>query len=369
MLTGYKMKRLLAGVLIIVCVVVILLNVSSLVFEPQTPRNYVPVYSEKFYAYPRLDPQPDIVFVGSSRVYRGLWPEYVESAFVTEKSSISHVYNFGSGGMTAPMQAKIYDFLVSNSVKPQMIFIEPQMVFGAAFRPDVNQFSRFSNQFSTLPIGLLQIFAQQEGGFRSKIERLRDYIISFARTGFGTGSVRDIFMHDEIQNRLKLSGYFIQHDGFYPLDMELKDAEGRRRKKRLVQRRANNSGEKGEKRIVNRYHKVKRVMKKSVRPITRMERWYVELLLGRANSENIKCGFIFMPMLNPLRVERQRAIIQYLRKHHPDVLILGSDPLQMPDIYNASLWFDGGHLNSEGAKLFSRELGRQLSKLVIDGAV
>ncbi|MCF8092761.1 MAG: hypothetical protein K9K40_09920 [Desulfotignum sp.] len=357
------MKRLLASLLIFVSVMLVILIGVSNITEPRIPRNYISGLSEKFYAYPGLNPQPDIVFVGSSRVYRGVWPEYVESKLNTNKQQSLRVYNFGVGGMTAPMMAKVIDFIDNTSTRPQIVFIEPQMVMGAAFDTKVSDRSIFENQFSTFFLGILQIFTQSDGGVLSTFRLLKDYLLSFGRTGLGISGVRNLMLHDDIYSLMDLKSYPMQHAGVFPLDEEYEQAENKRKQK-LVQRKNQNSGDKGEAKIDKDVRRLRRVMRQVIQPITRMERWYVESLLNRANSAHVKTGFVFMPMRNPTYVMRQRVISQYVKNHYPEVPLLGINFLQMPQIYKADLWFDRGHLNAKGAKIYSQELGRQIDLLL-----
>lgn len=367
MLTWHRSIRLLIGILGILSVVFIILSTISVVHEPQTPIQYISVLSEKFHIYPRKEPRPDIVFVGSSRVYRGAWPEYIVNQIAENTSVDISVYNFGVGGMSAPMLSKTLDFLVNKADSAQLLFFEPQMVFGGAFEKTTSARSKFSNQFSTIQLGILQILTHSKDDNWTKLRMMSDYLGSFARTGLGTSTFRDLLLQENtVQDSLDLNSYFIQHDGVYPLDIEMHRSKGNR-KNNLERRRKQASGTKGEIKVTRKRKRIESLYQKDPRPITIFEQRYIELLINRAKSENTRCGILFMPMLNPNYVERQIAISQYVKKYHPDVPVLETRPSQMPGLYKASLWFDTGHLNSQGARMYSQELGRQISSIITEG--
>ena len=70
-----------------------------------------------------------------------------------------------------------------------------------------------------------------------------------------------------------------------------------------------------------------------------------------------------VPPTATLQYEHRRGHVQ----HFPDVPLLAFDDVQAhPDLYDSRLWFDEEHLAADGARRFSNQLGARLREIVGD---
>ena len=81
-----------------------------------------------------------------------------------------------------------------------LVLFEPELPLGPEYDLAVTDRSRFSNQWSTIVPGTLQLGTRFDGSRRSLLESGKLYLkyaVSFARTGLGVGRLRDFVQSRE----------------------------------------------------------------------------------------------------------------------------------------------------------------------------
>ena len=78
--------------------------------------------------------------------------------------------------------------------------------------------------------------------------------------------------------------------------------------------------------------------------------------LNKITQYNIQAGFYVAPL--PNRISENNSLVKTLGK--ATYTLNYNDPRQMPMLWNSKYWFDPYHLNQEGARIMSQDIGRRL---------
>ena len=320
------------------------------------PESYINNISEKLYQYNNINNHLDGVFIGTSHVYRGINPELVRAEYHSGNCT-PRFYNFGIPGMTSALFIKIIDFINSTSNSKKIIYIEPEFAFGEFKELSVSDRSLYTLKIDTVIFGLLQIITRDDIIIFERLKLSFNIIINYLSSGIGISALRSRLIENDILSHLNYSLLNNLRYGYYSLDHEIMNADTEREKKLLRKRKRNKvKGAKSE--FSEQLEMVKGEYKKESRDIHFAERLYIEKIIKSASSRNHEIGFIFMPTLKYQKVARLKAWQSYLKKHHPDINVINITPLNTSELYNIDLWFDRGHLNSNGADILSLKVGR-----------
>lgn len=347
-----------------VAVLCFLLSVSLLaaLIEPDRPPNDLDDLSAKIAYFDAHRDAVDIIIVGSSRVYRGINPALVEASIVDHGCRPRTVFNFGLSGMSAPLMAKLMDYIAATATRDHMVFFEPELPLGPEFDFTVTERARFSNQWSTIVPGTLQLAASYDGSTRSSINTgilYMKYAASFARTGLGVGRLRDLILSKMNEPATPSDpGVPWNQAGFYSLDQELRASSGDQ-KSTLARRRAEVTSSSGRAGLATRFQEMDAALRKPV-AASQFQQRYVDYLLDRARLRGITPAFIFMPMNDAQGAIRQAAMAAYIEKTHPEITVIDANPSHMPDLYQPAFWFDYGHLTAAGAAQLSQYVGVEI---------
>lgn len=338
-------------------------SLTAAALEPLRPSGYVAELSEKI-AYLEANREViDIIVIGSSRVYRELDPAQVELGIVESGCAPQRVFNFGLSGMSAPLMAKLSDYIDATTTRHQLVLFEPELPLGPEYDLAVTDRSRFSNQWSTIVPGVLQLGTYFDGSGRSLLQGGKLYVkyaVSFVRTGLGVGRLRDFVLSrapkpQSLPNKPELW----DQGGFYSLDQELAASSGIEQVN-LARRRTQVISADGRAEFLLRFQTLQAVLREPVAATT-LQRAYLDYILQHT-SPKVTSGFIFMPANHPPIASRVAAMRSYLDANHSGTTVINAGLPNLPELYQPEWWFDTGHLTAAGAERVSRFVGAEICK-------
>ncbi len=371
-------QQLIRFALILGLTIAAVTTVVSLLTEPAVPSDYMGGFSEKFVQYRRFPQPPEMVLAGSSRVYRGLDPRQM----ARELPGDPLIYNFSKGGMDTPLLTKVLDFIHTERESPSLVIVEPLLPKGGFIETPFTDVSRYSHQYSNLWISLLDLAADgPTPENRKRLARILDrfpllnrvdnppmalvglikkarlfqlYGTVFFHTATGLSRLR---LRADEPRELDLDSPICRNNGFYPLDQELEvllREDGGDRAKKLRRRRE--EGETIDEEALRQA--VERVCSQKAELPSRARRLYLDALIRRARGRgsrgrSSRVMMLFHPSKLPHLLEEQQRIMRYLRESHPEVSLLFLTRAEWEPFFRADYWFDGGHLNSRGAEVFT----------------
>jgi len=355
------LRRLFYVSLSAVCAVATVALVAALV-EPLRPPEDLEELSEKVAYFDAHRDEIDIIVVGSSRVYRALDPAQVEHGIIEAGCPAMQVFNFGMSGMSAPLLAKLADYIETTAKRPYLVFFEPELPLGPEFDYRVTDRSQYTNQWSTVVSGALQLAARFDGTARSLVDTgilYIEYAASFLRTGLGVGRLRDAILPTAVATQRPPNAAAIwAQDGFYSLDQELSASSGTDQTQ-LARRHDEVISPDGRAGLLVRLSQSKAALGHAA-AANALQRAYVDYILDRTSMSKVKPAFIFMPINEPASAGRAAAMTSYIEAKHADAMVIKAGLSEMPELYRPELWFDYGHLTAAGAEDVSRFIGAQM---------
>jgi hypothetical protein len=339
-------------------------SLTAAALEPLRPSGYVEELSEKIAYLEANRDDIDIIVIGSSRVYRELDPAQVELGIVESGCAPQRVFNFGLSGMSAPLMAKLSDYIDATTTRHQLVLFEPDLPLGPEYDLAVTDRSRFSNQWSTIVPGVLQLGTYFDGSGRSLLESGKLYVkyaVSFVRTGLGVGRLRDFVLSraTKPQSLPNKPGLWDQ-GGFYSLDQELAASSGIEQVN-LARRRTQVISADGRAKFLLRFQALQAVLREPIAATT-LQRAYLDYILQRTSPKKVTSGFIFMPANYPPIAIRVAAMRSYLDANHSGTTVINAGLPNLPELYQPEWWFDPGHLTAAGAERVSHFIGAQICK-------
>ena len=266
--------------------------------------------------------------------------------------------------MSSPLAAKIIDFVLPQAPRIQYVFIEVDLSAVGLVNFPLRDRAIFFNQYSTLPLALLQLANPVTVNWPRGYPPRWRYLTNFAVSGSGMGRLGNaLFRSRSRQAELAGADILLSDFGFQSLDTayETLHATGPAAElERLEQRRAGVVGEAGRAFFARQRANYRRSVRDGDGEVDRLLGWYLDMLVARAVSANTRPGIVFSPVVNGVQAARQASIVEYFRNTYPDIPILRVSRDILPELYGIDMWFDRSHLNARGAAVYSTELGRQL---------
>jgi len=341
-------------------------SVTAAVLEPLRPPGYVEDLSEKIAYLEANRDDIDIIVIGSSRVYREIDPAQVELGIIESGCAPQQVFNFGLSGMSAPLMAKLSDYIDATATRHHLVLFEPELPLGPEYDVTVTDRSRFSNQWSTMVAAVLQLGTYFDGSHRSLLESGKlyaKYSLSFVRTGLGVGRLRDFILlgaptakPESLANKSSM----LAQAGFYSLDQEFA-ASFSIEQANLARRHTQVMSADGQAELLSRFRTLEVVLREPV-AATALQRAYLDYIRQRTATKQVTSGFIFMPVNYPPIATQVAAMTSYLEADHSGTMVIHAGPPNLPELYRPEWWFDSAHLTAAGAQRVSRFVGAQVCK-------
>ncbi|MBL4588886.1 MAG: SGNH/GDSL hydrolase family protein [Alphaproteobacteria bacterium] len=105
--------------------------------------------------------------------------------------------------------------------------------------------------------------------------------------------------------------------------------------------------------------KLRNILKQKIKPSpfsAKPRATIIKQQLNKITQYNIQAGFYVAPL--PNRISENNSLVKTLGK--ATYTLNYNDPRQMPMLWNSKYWFDPYHLNQEGARIMSQDIGRRL---------
>jgi len=244
-----------------------------------------------------------------------------------------------------------------------MVLFEPELPLGPEYDLAVTDRSRFSNQWSTIVPGVLQLGTHFDGSRRSLLESGKVYVkymVSFFRTGLGVGRLRDfVLSRAPMPQSLSDRPGVWDQAGFYSLDQEFAASSGIEHVN-LARRHTKVISADGRAELLLRFQTLQTVLREPAAATT-LQRAYLDYILQRISPKKVTPGFIFMPVNYPPIATRVVAMTSYLA-NHSGTTVINAGPPNLPELYRPEWWFDSAHLSAAGAERVSRFIGTQICK-------
>ena len=340
--TGRKHLRAAAAVLLVSQLINIYLpkNVAAL---------DIPALDRKLKDIKQQKSRFDFVFLGSSRIYRGIDAIEIDQEAGKRGCDIN-TYNFGIAGLSILEQKYVLDRLHESGVGIDSIYIEP---YSVPIRDTDNFFSdrrRYSYTWNNLPSLLIdQLTEPDKTKDAVRRERIRYMLFAFIQEQSGVGRLSHLIFPQPAKHQRQWDSPI--RKGYLPLDEE--SAPKFKARKKRFSRRAGKFMKEIEKAIE---HPNK----------SRNSKNRYSLVLGVVNhihSMSITPGVIIMP--KPAYISHARDLESRLIKETSGSLpiINLNSPVHYSDLFTLDNFYDGSHLSDQGARVLAVHLANELCTL------
>jgi hypothetical protein len=311
------------------------------------PLPFMGVLSDKLAHYQSLEHVPDVVLVGTSRVFLGIDPEVVEAEAGRERCDLN-VYNFGvPGGNIAHITWITERILTDPRGRPRWLFVEEAL---RPYRPHGGMptaaYDVYFTQLRYLPLYIAHTMTDPSGLW-GRSRRLFWLGVSYAYIYSGIGTVHRALMGDA-GGAVTYDSAFLTRSGFQPADKETLNPE-RLAAFRAIRQQMTLERSRAE------------VQNRPIQPSPPANRHLIERELERIAETNVGAGFFVPPTLSAYDPELRRAVAL---GGSADAVIDLNSAASYPTLFEPRLWFDHHHLTSEGARLASRLFGERLCAVV-----
>jgi hypothetical protein len=292
------------------------------------------------YAY-LLEKDKDIntLFIGSSRVNRGVNPKIIDS-LLTEYQVRS--YNFGSPSTTNPETYFITEqILRTENLNLDYLFVELTPLISIKVTPFKYYQSRYyywiNLRYSWF---IAKYLLNANYAFADKFEIGASYIKCFIMKNANFLHYKKLF---DFSNETKLKNFFLKgNNGFYPLDDQRPPTA--KYAKRTENFQNDTSG------FNKMTSKVQQEFKSNKIPDAFNSAHYQKLmqLIELAKAKNIHLIYLLPPRSRSY--EEELSLIRQIPSEH---IIEVANPFKFPELYQSKYAFDKNHFNKEGADIFT----------------
>ncbi len=324
-----------------------------------SPEPYIPVLSDKMHYFQEHKNEFDVIFIGSSHIYRDINP----IIFDTELSKYNFKYksfNFGVSSMNLIEQRFLLKNILNEKPKNlKYVFVEPLLNLNLSSKNlGTTRVTYFSNWENTL--FAIKYTLKSQIRLDSKINQISTFILAFMRHFFNVGSLSTSIF--DATNSLKETGelklsYFNQQ-GFFALDDEKDES--------LEQNRQNflNTFDTYKYLLTQNYS----VKKSRKRLLPLIQSNVLKEIQEDIKNTNAQVVFTITPGFTNINQASQTADTFHTK--------LGSFTLfnyyqsqgnDFKEIYQQQYWFDTFHLNRAGAKMFSARIAKDFTKFITNG--
>ncbi|MGD1808060.1 hypothetical protein ACP6PL_21865 [Dapis sp. BLCC M126] len=331
------------------------LGIGSIIFGKIIPSPEIPVVTSKLENFTKNKDKYNVVFIGSSKIYRHIVPSEFDKAMERRGKEISS-YNFGVSSMQS---LESYFFLKKIlAMKPknlEYIFIELQNIELSINRENwrTNRVIYWHDWEHTFWV--FDLILDYQHSLRVKFGALKSHTIPLMYNLGGVGKVdgliqwinnqgnQDNITFDRLNNRFMQNDYI---NGYLPLDQEIGVS--------YQQRRQNFLGN------LNTYHEKVNLLNlpsdKVVNPNSTLLRVTKDLIQIVKDSD-VTPIFMITPVL-----QKKENLIALKTKEYVSTLFLFNNPIEYPRLYAPELRFDKKHLNDKGAREFTELLAEKFSE-------
>lgn len=288
--------------------------------------------------------QYDRVFFGSSRTFRQVSPLILDSAL----GSGSRSFNMGYAATYTPeSEHACQHFLQTRTDLPRYIYVELNLF--KQFEP--RNLENCRDWYQVTPGAwrkLVRYINESNLTMGERMER-----ISWATQALVKAMLLAGFM-DQFVNRAEPEPELIfgpNGDGYVPLEYESNLNPEAMRKRRSEFLRDSAVINRNRESILNAIEHPERVVDHAV------HREILEDLMAMGNAQGVKVVFVLPPSMHATKV------VPIFNSLPPDRRIDLCDPRKYPDFYLPRFAFDRGHFNTEGSRMYTLALAKEVGRI------
>lgn len=291
-------------------------------------------------------------FFGSSLVYRQIDPYVFDSTLNSHEKKTSHSFNLGAPATFNPQSYYLYDhFLKSPASKnTKYCFIELRDVdlFNDYFLHQER--ATYWQNYPDLKFIFNSIYSNPNLKAKRKLHSYRNYSISYLEKIFHLGH-----FGQQINSPSYYSDDYVGVSGFFPLEVELTSTRDPRVKNSLQSRK---------KAIIMDSSLVSKRKRRIIEEYADTREYFDDLHLKRINEmieESIDKGIHLTFIISPRYANREILNLssRILSNHVIDM----ANPGKFSSLYDLENSFDVSHLNTKGAREYTRLLAEEFLKI------
>lgn len=317
----------------LITAIVISFNVFVHLTSPVKLKTESKFYIAKYDFFKKHKDEFDTVFIGSSRFYRHLDPE------LFDQLTAKHTFNFGVPSCFPPRSNSVFDEIIK--LKPAKL---ENIIFELSSPETIEKNYKSEREFFNIdPFFELNthFFIKDKFDIGEFYNSIRAIFFKYTR------ALKIIFYPLQ-----KIESYYIGSNGFLPLDLEVSTTPDPSTTKDIIRR----NQEFNKTHNINSYDYDSKDKNYSRNLIDD----YFDRLIKTCKNKNIKLYFVVTPRSNPNEIIPLYKNI--VKKHGLEILDFSSAK-KYPELFNIENSFDKGHLNSQGARIFTRKIAAAIKPL------
>ncbi|MDB4299104.1 hypothetical protein N9906_03780 [Flavobacteriaceae bacterium] len=292
-------------------------------------------------------------YFGSSRVYRHLNPEIIDSVYNNNNNYKIKSFNMGAPATFAPHSYYLYEnFLSSEASEPmQLAIIELSDIHPAGLKNLSSDKNVYWQNFNDLSFIFSSMYRNQEYSLTRRLANIGTYTVSFVQKPFQFKQYRGLVIP---KNKPVARTLGPKKNGFHSLDFELKSTSEQSTKNNLIRRKTSVD----KLTLLTEINKLKTIYgKQNVLDSTQYKRAFK--LIQLSEEKGVKLIYFFSPRKVSANLV---ALYEALPKNNKLTL---ANPQEYPLLYHEDYSFDWLHLNEMGANELSLQLGLKLKSLFL----
>lgn len=335
----------------IFCSSSILIKKTLFLYQKEIP--YIPLVSEKMEYFESNKDNYDVVFIGSSRVYRHVDPEVFDEYLSTQGYDIQ-TFNFGFYGMKMP---ETYFWL------EKVIDLQPKNLKWIVIEANLdNAYENLNNARNNRVMywhtpkhteNTLKYIAGSDDSLPRKSVSIYSHLVPFFYNFVNLGDMSKVFLSSSGLTDYKTSATSYSDflgeslSGYKSLDDE--PGEGY---KRTNQRFISN--------FSNFQQQVTRFGEKIDHDSVSMDPSRRELI--RQFTELVESSGATPIFVIPPKLKTEAHTLQLHKDDYLESLLAYNDPEKYPDLYQLEYRFDPEHLNDKGSKEFTKLIAKEFEQ-------
>lgn len=334
------MKKFIFNVSFFILVLIVMKNLL-LYFVPYHYGN--PWFSAKIKYLTTNNIKPDVVFFGSSRIYRQINPLLFDSLHSNSDNKNIISYNLGAPATFIPQNYYLLlKFLKSNSASnTKTVFVELQNIVPIGNNLTHQERSSYWLTFSNYFFILKSTFNRNDLSFTGKKTIYFSYTNALLENLLGIGYFKNSLFTKDFYSDFYLGP---KKNGFLPLDYELKEKPS----EHLSERKKSLDIKELDTRYLQSLES-----KKTSNFYDKIHTSYINDLINIYKENNIELIFIIPPR------NSSKSLLTLSNKINANVIDLST----YKQFYLPKYSFDNGHVNTSGANLFTQILFKEYKQL------
>jgi hypothetical protein len=284
----------------------------------------------------------DTVIIGTNRLFFTVDPRLLDRA-TAEAGCPTRSLNLSMAGLNYREMRRLLE-LLRDEPPPglKLVLFEPRISPSRDIDQLMNARFRATMDPSSFGLSLKEIEANPRGGvaYHQVV-----YLAVFAYHNLGIGAVAERVLNPSSRTGARLPEWREDRRGFRPLGLQ-KDGSIEPHDDRFVSAAVAGFEE-----------------EVAAFPVARErgrvhEDWPAVFRSFMAIADDIPARVV--PLFPPHPGVISAALIRMIDAERPDLGPIYYDPVSHPEFYDAELWWDDGHLNAEGSRLFTEALARSI---------